>query len=108
MNQPAAHFTADPIAGITVDVDLPATQFAAEMPAGRTVNVNLARPHLSANPVHAGQVTFEVESLVAGIASHREHFTERHFAVTVENLESLDLRQRLVLRPVGRETFDFD
>ena len=108
VNQPATHFAADPVTGIAFDMNLAAAELAAEMPAGGTVNVDWPDPHVGADPVDAGKIAFEVESFVAGVAGHREHFGKRDFAIAVKNLESLDLGQRLVPRPVGSEAFDFD
>jgi hypothetical protein len=68
-NRAASHFTTAPIAGVACDVNLAAAEFAADVPAGRSVNVDLPIPHVGTNPMDTGKFPFEIEPLVAGVAS---------------------------------------
>src|SRR5689334_20602614 len=78
------------------------------MAPGWPVDVNLAARHVSANPMDPRQVPFDLKSLVAGVTRNSKHLGERNLAVAVKNLELLDLRQRLITGPIGREPLDFD
>ncbi len=46
--------------------------------------------------------------LSLGVAGDGEHFGQRQLAIAVKDFEPLDLGQRLVARPVGRQPLDFD
>ena len=102
------HLAADPVAGVAFDDDSPAGHLAAEVASGIAVDVDLARAHPIADKVHAGQVSLEVDPAVGRIARDSEHLGQRQFAVAVEDLEPLDLGERLLAQPVGNDPLDLD
>src|SRR5437762_13112620 len=72
MNQPAVHFTADPIARIAQHMNLAAAQLAADMSAPVARNNDLPRLHLRADPMHAAQIPFPLVNSIARVAAHRK------------------------------------
>jgi len=60
----------------------------------RAAATNLPRPHVGADPVNAGKITFEFESrFVPGVPAHWTFFRLAGFFVCRKNLELRDLTQ---------------
>ena len=108
MNEAAVHLGTDPTAGVSLDVNFTAAHLAADVPSGRAVKVNLAARHVSSDPMHAGEISLDVESLVAGVTGDSEHLGQRNFAVAVKDHELLDVGERLVAGPIRGESLDLN
>ena len=108
VDQAPVHLAADPIAGVSFDHDPPAGHLAAQVPARVAVDVDLPVAHPVADEVHAGQVSLEVDPPVGRIAGDGEQLGQRQLPVAVEDLDPLDLGQRLVAQPVGDHALDLD
>src|SRR4029453_14419713 len=95
-------------AHFTQHVNLAAAHFAPDVPAAAAVNHHAPGGHLSANPVHTGEVPFPIVDFVITVAADCEKLRQRELHVTLKDLESLDFGQRLSTDGIGRDPFDFE
>jgi hypothetical protein len=89
-------------------MDFTAAHFAADVPSGGTMHADLAASQVSADPMHARQVSVEFHPQVGRITRHVEEFGQRLLPVALIDQRLFDLGLRLGRGRRGREALDLD
>ncbi len=80
MIKPPCISAAGPVAGVAVDHDPPTAHLAADVAACVAVDMDRPALHRMADEVDAGQIPFQINSLVGGIARYAEQLGQRRLS----------------------------
>lgn len=96
VDPPTAHLSAKPVARIARHGEQSASHRLACVPAEAPLDANLAPLHPRANPVHGGEIAFELPRHVTCVAGYAKQFGKRQFPVALPDECFPYLRQRLL------------
>jgi hypothetical protein len=108
VNQAAAHFSTHPVACVPLDVDFATGHLAAHVPAGAAEDPNRPNPHVGADPMDSGQITFPDHVSIGRVPFEQKQFGEWEPAISQKNFDSLHFAQALALDRVWYDAFHFD